>query len=125
MTPPTPARNVLGTELKPCSKDPLTGFYRDGCCNTDADDLGAHTVCVVVTAEFLAFSQEAGNDLSTPRPEYAFPGLSPGDQWCLCAARWVEAEQAGKAPRVVLEATHARTLEFVPLATLRRYAIPG
>lgn len=119
------ARNVLGGELKPCSMRPRTGFFRDGCCNTANDDLGAHTVCAEVTAEFLAFSQEQGNDLSTPRPEYGFPGLKPGDRWCLCAARWVEAYEAGKAPRLVLESTHERTLEFVDLATLKRFAIPG
>ena len=122
---PQTARNVLGTELKPCSRKPLTGFFRDGCCNTTADDLGAHTVCAEMTADFLAFSQEAGNDLSTPRPEFGFPGLKPGDHWCLCAARWVEALDEGKAPRVVLESTHERTLEFTPLAVLQRYAIPG
>ena len=120
-----PARNVLGTELKECSQKPRTGFFRDGCCNTNNDDLGAHTVCAVMTAEFLLFSKEAGNDLSTPRPEFGFPGLKPGDRWCLCASRWAEAEAEGKAPRVVLEATHERTLEFAPLAALRRHAIPG
>lgn len=120
-----PARNVLGTELKECSQKPRTGFFRDGCCNTNNEDLGAHTVCVVLTEEFLAFSKNAGNDLSTPRPEFGFPGLKPGDRWCLCAARWVEANEEGKAPRVVLEATHERTLEFVPLAVLKRFAIPG
>lgn len=120
-----PARNVLGTELKECSQKPRTGFFRDGCCNTSNDDLGAHTVCAVMTAEFLLFSKEAGNDLSTPRPEFGFPGLKPGDRWCLCASRWVEAEAEGKAPRVVLEATHERTLEFAPLAALRRHAVPG
>jgi uncharacterized protein (DUF2237 family) len=119
------ARNVLGSELKPCSHQPLTGFFRDGCCHTSDEDLGAHTVCAVMTAEFLAFSKAAGNDLSTPRPECGFPGLRPGDQWCLCAARWVEAHEEGKAPRVVLEATHERTLEFVPLAALKAFAIPG
>jgi len=119
------ARNVLGTELKPCSTEPMTGFFRDGCCNTTSDDLGAHTVCAEMSAEFLQFSKEAGNDLSTPRPEFGFPGLKPGDHWCLCAARWVEALDEGKAPRVVLESTHERTLEFTPLAVLQRYAIPG
>ena len=121
----TAAKNVLGTALVTCSDRPKTGFFRDGCCNTADDDLGAHTVCAEMTAEFLAFSKEAGNDLSTPHPELGFPGLKPGDRWCLCAARWVEALEEGKAPRVVLEATHARTLEFVPLAMLQRYAIPG
>ena len=124
-TTPRTARNVLGTELKPCSHDPVTGFFRDGCCNTTSDDLGAHTVCAEMTAEFLQFSKEAGNDLSTPRPEFGFPGLEPGDQWCLCASRWVEALEEGKAPRVVLEATHERTLEFTSLALLQRHAIPG
>ena len=119
------ARNVLGTELMTCSKKPMTGFFRDGCCNTSAEDLGAHTVCVELTAEFLAFSKEAGNDLSTPRPEFGFSGLKPGDRWCLCAARWAEALEAGKAPRVVLESTHERTLQFVSLAALQQHAIPG
>ena len=122
--PPT-AKNVLGTELKTCSTQPLTGFFRDGCCNTTSDDLGAHTVCAEVTEEFLHYSKEQGNDLSTPRPEFEFPGLSEGDRWCLCAARWVEALEAGKAPRVVLEATHERTLQFVSLAVLQQHAIPG
>ncbi len=122
---PKPQKNVLGGELKSCSEQPMTGFFRDGCCNTGPHDTGAHTVCAELTAEFLQFSKDAGNDLSTPRPEFAFPGLNPGDRWCLCAARWVEAYEAGAAPRVVLEATHERTLEYVPLATLRRFAIPG
>ncbi|HEX5051916.1 MAG TPA: DUF2237 domain-containing protein [Planctomycetota bacterium] len=124
-TTQTTARNVLGTALKLCSSKPVTGFFRDGCCNTSNEDLGAHTVCVELTAEFLAFSMQAGNDLSTPNPGFGFPGLKPGDRWCLCASRWVEALEEGKAPRVVLESTHERTLEFVPLATLQRYAIPG
>lgn len=118
-------RNVLGTELKTCSKKPLTGFFRDGCCNTANEDLGAHTVCAEVTEDFLEFSKQQGNDLSTPRPEFGFVGLSPGDRWCLCAARWVEANEAGMAPRVVLESTHERTLEFVSLAALQQHAIPG
>ena len=122
---PKPQKNVLGGELKSCSEQPMTGFFRDGCCNTGPHDTGAHTVCAELTAEFLQFSKNAGNDLSTPRPEFAFPGLNPGDRWCLCAARWVEAFEAGAAPRVVLESTHERTLEYVPLATLRRFAIPG
>jgi uncharacterized protein (DUF2237 family) len=113
-------RNVLGTELQPCSLDPLTGFYRDGCCNTGADDVGVHAVCARVTAEFLEFSRAAGNDLSTPQP--GFPGLRPGDQWCLCAARWAEALEAGAAPAVVLEATHACVLEWVSLDDLRAHA---
>jgi uncharacterized protein len=116
------ARNVLGGELQSCSTDPMTGFYRTGCCDTGGEDAGVHTVCVRLTAEFLEFSARAGNDLSTPRPEYGFPGLRPGDQWCLCASRWVEALEAGKAPQVVLEATHARTLEWVDLADLQRHA---
>lgn len=116
----TMAKNVLGEELAPCSFDPLTGFYRDGCCNTGADDLGAHVVCAKVTAEFLEFSRSVGNDLSSPQP--GFSGLQPGDQWCLCAARWKEAFDAGAAPEVVLEATHIRALEWVDLADLRRHA---
>ena len=116
---------MLGTELKLCGQKPVTGFFRDGCCNTASDDFGAHTVCAELTAEFLVFSKDAGNDLSTPRPEFQFPGLKPGDRWCLCASRWVEAFEAGKAPRVVLESTHERTLQFVPLAALQRHAIPG
>ncbi|MEC8653475.1 MAG: DUF2237 domain-containing protein [Planctomycetota bacterium] len=123
-TKPT-AKNVLGTALKTCGTDPMTGFFRDGCCNTSDDDQGIHTVCSEVTEDFLHFSKEAGNDLSTPRPEYGFQGLKPGDRWCLCAARWAEAADAGMAPRVVLEATHARTLDLVPLAQLQRFAIPG
>ena len=119
------AKNVLGTALKTCGTDPMTGFFRDGCCNTSDDDQGIHTVCAEVTEDFLQFSKEAGNDLSTPRPEYGFPGLKAGDRWCLCAARWAEAADAGMAPRVVLEATHARTLDLVPLAQLQRFAIPG
>ena len=121
----TLGKNVLGTELKTCSKRPLTGFFRDGCCNTTDEDLGVHTVCTELTEEFLHFSKESGNDLSTPRPEFGFPGLNPGDRWCLCAARWVEAHEAGKPPRVVLESTHERTLVFVTLAVLQQHAIPG
>jgi len=116
-------RNVLGGELEPCSVDPLTGFYRDGCCRTGADDAGLHVVCARVTDEFLAFSKDAGNDLSTPRPEFGFPGLRPGDQWCLCASRWVEALDAGAAPPVVLAATHAAVAEFADLDDLRRHAV--
>ena len=111
---------MLGGELEPCSYDPLTGFYRDGCCNTGADDAGAHVVCARVTAEFLEFSKSVGNDLITPQP--GFSGLRPGDQWCLCAARWKEAYDAGFAPEVVLEATHVRALEWVDLEDLRRHA---
>lgn len=121
----TLARNVLGTELKTCGTDPLTGFFRDGCCNTSDDDQGVHTVCSEVTDEFLEFSKSRGNDLSTPRPEFQFAGLKPGDRWCLCAARWLEAFEANAAPRVVLEATHERTLDIVPLAALQQFAIPG
>lgn len=117
------ARNVLGGPLVSCSEDPLTGWYRDGCCNTDAADSGLHTVCAVVTEEFLAFSKSAGNDLSTPRPEYGFPGLNPGDRWCLCAGRWEEARVAGFAPEVVLEATHAKTLEVTMLGHLQAHAV--
>lgn len=110
------AKNVLGTELKTCGTDPMTGFYRDGCCNTGADDMGVHTVCAIVTAEFLEFSKKRGNDLSTPMPQYGFAGLNPGDRWCLCASRWAEARDAGMAPSVDLEATHARSLEWASLA---------
>lgn len=116
-------KNVLGTELQSCSTDPMTGFYRDGCCRTGADDVGLHTVCVKATAEFLEFSREVGNDLSTPVPAYMFPGLQPGDRWCLCAARWKQALEAGLAPPVVLEATHISTLEFVDLEDLQAHAI--
>ena len=117
------ARNVLGGPLALCSDDPRTGFYRDGCCNTGRDDVGSHTVCVVMTAEFLVFSKERGNDLSTPMPEYQFRGLKPGDRWCLCAPRWQEAFVAGKAPKVVLAATHEGALEHAELVDLKRYAI--
>jgi len=117
------ANNVFGTPLDPCGTDPLTGFYRDGCCNTGPDDRGVHTVCVVATEEFLEFSRAMGNDLSTPRPEYAFPGVRPGDRWCVCAGRWREAWLAGKAPPVVLTATHEATLEFVPLGELVKFAV--
>jgi uncharacterized protein (DUF2237 family) len=117
------ARNVLGGKLASCSTDPITGFYRTGCCDTGGDDSGVHTVCARMTAEFLEFSRERGNDLSSPRPEYGFPGLRPGDRWCLCASRWAEASEAGLAPPVVLEATHARTLEWVDLDDLRRHAV--
>jgi uncharacterized protein len=112
------ARNVLGGELQSCSTNPRTGFYRDGCCNTGPDDAGVHTVCVVVTAEFLKFSKESGNDLSTPMPRYGFPGLNPGDQWCLCADRWKDAYHADAAPAVILAATHEATLQYVTLEEL-------
>lgn len=114
--------NVLGEELKPCGRDPVTGFFRNGCCDTSDMDHGSHTVCAVMTAEFLAFSKAAGNDLSTPRPEFGFPGLKPGDQWCLCAGRWAEALAAGRAPKVRLSATHARALEHVRLEDLRAHS---
>ena len=116
-------RNVLGGPLQVCSEAPRTGFYRDGCCNVGPDDLGVHAVCVRVTAEFLEFSAERGNDLSTPMPEYAVPGLESGDRWCLVALRWVEALQAGMAPRVVLAATHQSVLRFVEIEVLRKYAL--
>ncbi len=116
------ANNVFGEALITCSTEPMTGFYRDGCCNSDEEDAGIHSVCVVLTDEFLAFSKLRGNDLSTPRPEYMFPGLKAGDRWCLCAARWVEAHRAGCAPKVVLEATHERTLELVELRELVKFA---
>ncbi len=117
-------RNVLGGPLQECSRSPLTGFFRDGCCRTGTDDLGSHTVCAEVTEEFLTFSSLVGNDLSTPHPEFGFPGLKPGDRWCLCAARWQEALTAGCAPRVVLEATHERALSICALADLRAHAAP-
>ncbi len=115
--------NVLGEALEPCSMDPLTGFYRDGCCNTGADDNGEHTVCARVTAEFLEFSRRVGNDLSTPVPEYGFPGLNPGDRWCICAARWKQALDAGVAPPVILEATHKSVLHLVALSQLQEHAL--
>jgi uncharacterized protein (DUF2237 family) len=117
------AKNVLGSELQSCSLDPLTGFYRDGCCNTGAEDLGLHLVCILATDEFLAFSKSRGNDLSTPMPAYRFPGLKEGDRWCLCVLRWKEALLSGCAPQVVLEATHVSTLEFVDLSDLREHAV--
>jgi uncharacterized protein (DUF2237 family) len=115
--------NVLGSELQECGTDPVTGFYRDGCCNTGQDDLGSHTVCAVVTAEFLAHQASVGNDLSTPLPAYQFPGLQPGDRWCVVAARWLQAHEAGAAAPVVLAATHERALEIIPLETLRAHAV--
>jgi uncharacterized protein len=117
-----PSINVLGGALQPCSHQPPTGFYRDGCCNTGREDVGLHTVCVVMTGPFLDFSKAQGNDLITPMPQYGFVGLKPGDRWCLCASRWKEALDAGVAPQVVLDATHAVTLHIVPLAELKRYA---
>ena len=116
------ARNVLGSELILCSHDPLTGYFRDGCCNTDASDRGSHVVCAVVTDEFLEYSKSRGNDLSTPRPEYRFPGLKDGDRWCLCAMRWREALSEGIAPDVVLECTHEKALAFVSLDHLLAHA---
>lgn len=116
------ARNVLGGTLLPCSVAPLTGFFRDGCCNTGPGDIGLHVVCAEVTEEFLAFSRGAGNDLSTPRPEYGFAGLKPGDRWCLCAARWEEARRAGVAPPVLLEATHEAALQVTTRAELEAHA---
>jgi len=114
-------KNVLGTELVPCSYDPLTGYFGDGCCNTDAFDQGSHVICVRVTDEFLVFSGSRGNDLVTPRPEYRFAGLKAGDRWCLCADRWREALEAGLAPPVVLESTHARALDFVSMTQLEKH----
>ncbi len=116
-------RNVLGAELEECGTDPLTGFYRDGCCTSGPEDVGNHTVCAVVTAEFLAHQQRVGNDLSTPRPEFRFPGLRPGDRWCVVALRWLQAHEDGVAPPVVLAATNARVLQIVPLDVLRGYAV--
>ena len=123
MARPLPARNVLGGELEACGTDPVTGFFRDGCCNTSDDDIGSHTVCTTVTTRFLEFSKAAGNDLSTPRPEWGFAGLRPGDGWCVCAARWLEAALAGAAAPVRLVATHERALEVVPLQMLRAHAV--
>ncbi len=117
------ARNVLGGELESCSLDPVTGFFRNGCCETGPQDTGIHTVCAVMTADFLAFSKAMGNDLSTPVPDYGFPGLKPGDRWCLCAPRWMEALEAGAAPQLVLAATHEETLAMVPLGVLKDHAV--
>lgn len=118
-----PSRNVLGEKLESCSLDPVTGFFRNGCCDTSVEDVGSHTVCVVMTAEFLAFSKARGNDLSTPAPQFGFHGLKPGDRWCLCAPRWQEAFAAGQAPRVALRATHEGALQYCALADLKRYAV--
>jgi len=118
-----PALNVLGGPLAPCGTQPMTGFWRDGCCNTGSEDRGMHTVCAIMTAEFLIFSKAAGNDLSTPRPEFGFPGLRPGDRWCLCAARWAEALDAGAAPKLVLAATHIATLRLASLDVLKAHSI--
>ena len=121
---PDEALNVLGGHLAECSRDPLTGFFRDGACNTCDEDQGSHTVCAIMTAEFLAYSKYVGNDLSTPRPEFRFAGLNPGDRWCLCAGRFLQAAEEGAAPKVRLDATHARALEIVPLEVLREHAVP-
>jgi uncharacterized protein (DUF2237 family) len=118
-----PERNVLGGPLESCSTDPLTGFYRDGCCRTGVEDLGSHTICAVVSAEFLAYQQSIGNDLSTPVPEFHFPGLEPGDRWCVTALNWLRAHEAGVGAYVVLAATHEQALELVPLEVLERYAV--
>ena len=118
-----PARNVLGGTLQMCSAKPVTGFFRDGCCNTAPSDTGSHTVCALMTAEFLAYSKQTGNDLSTPMPEFGFPGLTPGDRWCLCAPRWQQAFIAGHAPKVVLTGTHEGALEHCALADLKKHAV--
>jgi uncharacterized protein len=118
-----PSRNVLGEPLERCSIEPVTGFFRNGCCDTGPEDLGSHTVCIIATDAFLAFSKASGNDLSTPLPEYGFPGLKAGDRWCLCAPRWQEAFAAGKTPHVVLQATHEGALEYCALADLKRHAM--
>jgi uncharacterized protein (DUF2237 family) len=114
--------NVRGGALATCSTDPMTGFFRDGCCNTNEQDAGSHTVCIEASAEFLEFSKARGNDLSTPMPDYGFSGIKPGDRWCLCAARWAEAHEAGMAPQVFLAATHKRALEIIPLELLEQFA---
>jgi uncharacterized protein (DUF2237 family) len=121
--PRSPDINVVGGELLECSADPLTGFYRDGCCGTGPEDAGSHTVCSIVTAEVLEFSKRAGNDLSTPMLQHGFPGLEPGDRWCVCAGRWLEAERAGCAPGVVRAATHEAALEVVPIEALLAHAV--
>lgn len=118
-------KNIFGEPLIPCSTEPLTGFFRDGCCNTNSEDVGVHTVCIVATEEFLAFSKVAGNDLSTPLPQYNFPGVQSGEKWCLCAARFLQAYEHGAAPKVVLEATNERTIEIVPIEVLIKFAYLG
>lgn len=123
--PPNSGKNVLGGELQSCCTDPMTGFYRDGFCRTGLSDAGLHVVCIQATDEFLAFSRRVGNDLSTPIPEYMFPGVQPGDCWCLCASRWKEAYDAGVAPPVRLEATHMTAIEFASLEELREHALPA
>jgi len=115
--------NVFGEPLETCSERPITGFFRDGCCNTGQEDTGSHTVCVEATREFLEYSRFRGNDLSTPMPRYGFPGVKPGDRWCLCAARWLEAYNSGMAPKVYLKRTHQRALDIVPLELLRKFAL--
>ena len=120
---PSAQKNVLGQPLEACGTDPVTGFFRDGCCNTSPEDLGVHTICCIVTEKFLAASAQLGNDLSTPMPHYGFPGLTPGDRWCVCAARWLQVQRAGAACPVVLEATHEATLEIVPFDILLQYAV--
>ena len=122
-THPVPDLNVLGGQLEPCSADPLTGFYRDGCCTSGPEDLGSHTICAVVTAEFLEHQQSIGNDLSTPMPAYGFPGLAPGDRWCVTAANWLRAHHDGAAAYVVLKSTHARALEIAPIEALTEHAV--
>jgi uncharacterized protein (DUF2237 family) len=121
--PSAQERNVLGEPLEPCGTDPVTGFYRDGCCSTGPEDVGSHTVCAVVTAEFLAYQREIGNDLSTPLPAYGFPGLVPGDRWCVVAVRWLQAYHAGVPAPVVLRSTNEAALELVPLVALREHAV--
>ena len=118
-----PSRNVLGQPLMTCGTDPMTGFYRDGCCNTGPDDRGVHTVCAIVTEDFLTTSRRLGNDLSTPMPQYGFPGLQPGDRWCVCAARWLQCMEAGSPCPIVLEATHENTLRIVPFEILIQHAV--
>lgn len=117
-----PSRNILGEELEPCGMDPVTGFYRDGCCDTGPQDAGSHTVCVAVTDEFLTFTASVGNDLSTPMPNYGFPGLKAGDRWCLCASRWLQALEAGHAPRVYVKSTHEAALRIIPMEKLTSMA---
>ncbi|MCZ8158205.1 MAG: DUF2237 domain-containing protein [Leptospira sp.] len=119
------SENVFGEELQPCSANPLTGFFRDACCNTSDEDFGSHTVCVIATEAFLLSQKSSGNDLMTPRPEYGFDGVKPGDRWCLCASRWLEAYRNGVAPLVALDSTHKRALEIIPLETLERFAYEG
>ena len=118
-----PSLNVFGEKLEPCNEDPVTGFFRDDCCNTSSDDFGSHTICIEVTGDFLEYSRFKGNDLSTPLPEFGFPGLRPGDQWCLCAARWLEAQKQDMAPRVYLRKTHIKALDIAPMELLRQYAV--